>query len=193
MTRALKLTDTHTLLLSGASQRQDGLLDVTHLKGNALRAVTEKMLKNELVEEMVVSFDQPSYRIDESENRIGLKITSAGLQAIGIEPEAIDENDPLVMKPEPNLQSTRPIVPENSTDIMPRASSKKAIVLLLLQREEGATIADMMSATGWLSHSTRAALTGLRKQGHTLVKAKTQDGKTSYHLSGTTSSASIAA
>ncbi|MGO4386778.1 DUF3489 domain-containing protein [Microvirga sp. 2YAF29] len=193
MTRALKLTGTHTLLLSGASQRQDGLLDVTHLKGNALRVVTEKLLKNELVEEVVISFDQLFYRIDELENRIGLKITSAGLKAIGVDPEMADGDVLLATQSEENLQSTRPAMSESSTDIMPRASSKKAIVLSLLQREEGATIADMMSVTGWLPHSTRAALTGLRKQGHTLVKAKTQDGKTAYHLSENTSSASIAA
>jgi len=50
--------------------------------------------------------------------------------------------------------------------------SKKDRVLALLRRKEGATLEELVSATGWLAHTTRAALTGLRKAGHTLEKGK---------------------
>ena len=53
----------------------------------------------------------------------------------------------------------------------PRAPSKIAQVLALLHRTEGATLAELVEATGWLPHTTRAALTGLRK-GHVLAKDK---------------------
>ena len=39
----------------------------------------------------------------------------------------------------------------------------------MLEREGGATISEMIAATGWLSHTTRAALTGLRKRGYKIV------------------------
>lgn len=39
----------------------------------------------------------------------------------------------------------------------------------LLQQPEGATIIDLTHATGWLPHTTRAALTGLRKRGYAVV------------------------
>lgn len=36
-------------------------------------------------------------------------------------------------------------------------------VLALLNREGGAALSELVEATGWLPHSTRAALTGLKK------------------------------
>ena len=41
----------------------------------------------------------------------------------------------------------------------PRLDTKQQRVIELLQREGGAAIADLVAATGWLPHSTRAALT----------------------------------
>jgi uncharacterized protein DUF3489 len=54
----------------------------------------------------------------------------------------------------------------------PRAASKIAGVIALLKRGEGATLEELIQATGWLPHTTRAALTGLRKKGHVLAKDK---------------------
>ena len=53
-----------------------------------------------------------------------------------------------------------------------RPASKARLVLQLLQRPEGATIAQLVAATGWLPHTTRAALTGLRKKGHEVASSK---------------------
>lgn len=50
--------------------------------------------------------------------------------------------------------------------------SKANQVLQLLMRPEGATIAQMVTATGWLPHTTRAALTGLKKKGHVVTSDK---------------------
>lgn len=50
--------------------------------------------------------------------------------------------------------------------------SKADLVLDLLQRTEGATIDQLVAATGWLPHTTRAALTGLKKKGHLLSSEK---------------------
>ena len=54
-------------------------------------------------------------------------------------------------------------------------TSKNDIVTALLRRPEGATLEDMITATGWLPHSTRAVLTGLRKKGHVINKSKRGD------------------
>ena len=45
-------------------------------------------------------------------------------------------------------------------------------MLALLQRPEGATLAELIAATGWLPHTTRAALTGIRKKGHAVERSK---------------------
>lgn len=63
----------------------------------------------------------------------------------------------------------------------PKAESKIARVISLLGRQQGATLADLVEATGWLPHTTRAALTGLRKKGHSIEKAK-RDDMTCYKL-----------
>ncbi len=51
----------------------------------------------------------------------------------------------------------------------------------MLQRKEGAAHGDLVAATGWLPHTTRAALTGLRKKGHVIEKVKV-DGTTTYRI-----------
>jgi hypothetical protein len=59
--------------------------------------------------------------------------------------------------------------------------SKGAVVVALLERGEGATMADLITATGWLPHTTRAALTGLRKKGLPITRSK-RDGTTVYSI-----------
>lgn len=63
----------------------------------------------------------------------------------------------------------------------PAAASKISMVLDLLRREQGATLTELVEATGWLPHTSRAALTGLRKKGHSLEKTKRGDA-TCYRI-----------
>ena len=64
----------------------------------------------------------------------------------------------------------------------PRRLSKKATIEALVQRKEGAVIADLMTATGWQEHSVRAALTGLRKAGHTISRVRDDSGAMRYRI-----------
>jgi hypothetical protein len=50
--------------------------------------------------------------------------------------------------------------------------SKTDKVIALLQRSDGATLDELVAATGWQPHTTRAALTGLKKKGHVLSSEK---------------------
>ena len=54
----------------------------------------------------------------------------------------------------------------------PATGSKTTAVIALLEREDGATLAELIAATDWLPHTTRAALTGLRKKGHAIERSK---------------------
>ena len=47
----------------------------------------------------------------------------------------------------------------------PRTGTKQETVLALLRRQEGATIAQIMDATAWQSHTVRGFLAGLKKKG----------------------------
>jgi hypothetical protein len=50
----------------------------------------------------------------------------------------------------------------------PRAGTKQEAVLALLRRAEGATIAQIIDATGWQSHTVRGFLAGLKRKGITV-------------------------
>lgn len=69
----------------------------------------------------------------------------------------------------------------NSAILAPKPETKISKVVELLMRDEGATLDDMVDVTGWQAHTTRAALTGLRKKGHSISKSKT-DGATRYAI-----------
>ena len=62
-----------------------------------------------------------------------------------------------------------------------KPKSKANLVLDLLARTRGATLEQMVAATGWLPHTTRAALTGLKKKGHAVTSIKA-DGVRTYRI-----------
>lgn len=65
--------------------------------------------------------------------------------------------------------------------VAPRRETKIGKVIALLERGQGATLDEMVQVTGWLPHTTRAALTGLKKKGHAIERAKAGDA-TCYRI-----------
>ena len=62
-------------------------------------------------------------------------------------------------------------------------TNKTTAVIALLTRPDGATLAELIEATGWLPHTTRAALSGLRKRGYAIERFKRNDA-TCYRIGG---------
>lgn len=162
MPRKPHLTD--LILLSTASAREEGhihplkasIADKTH---DVAIAITS-LLKRKLIEKAQVSDLNLMWKT-EGDARIGLVVTAKARALIdGDGIETLDET--LVDAP---------------TSAPPRAGSKSEVVLALLGREEGASSAELIDATGWLPHSMRAALTGLRKKGHAIERAMRGDLK----------------
>jgi hypothetical protein len=60
-----------------------------------------------------------------------------------------------------------------------KAPSKSGAVVALLKRDRGATLDDMMAATGWQRHSVRGFLAGALKKQHGLTarSEKTEQGR----------------
>lgn len=97
----------------------------------------------------------------------------------------------MAREPEPHQPATQDMTTPPTTESPPPPPSavkikqpgKTDAVTALLRREEGATLAELMTATGWLAHSTRAALTGLRKKGHAIERSKRGED-TCYSIAG---------
>lgn len=62
-------------------------------------------------------------------------------------------------------------------------TTKSALILNLLKREQGSTLAELVEATVWQPHTARATLTGLRKKGYAIERRKRGE-ITCYHLLG---------
>ena len=175
-----KLNDTQIIILTSASQRQDGLAVLPEsLKASAAKAAVTKLLGLGFLKEVRVKRGEPAWRNDEEEKPLGLKITKAGSAAIGITDEGAGEEEPA---PEPKSRRTKKQAPQSAKAGLPRAGSKQAQIIALMKRKSGATLDEMVEATGWLPHTTRAALTGLRKKGYGLAKDKNAQGKTVYRI-----------
>ncbi len=71
--------------------------------------------------------------------------------------------------------------PKREAGSAPRPGSKLDAVITLLGRDEGASVEELMAATGWLPHTTRAALTGLRKRGFAVTRERADDGTSSRY------------
>ena len=145
---------------------------------------------------MKAKASDPIWRRDqESGASYALKLTAAGAKAIAVddvaEPEDVgEESDALTNRDQAAILSkldakdARPaeaMEPDPAGPSAPRGGSKLARVIALLERDHGATIAELIAATGWLAHTTRAALTGLRKRGYAVAIDRSDDKRGSFY------------
>lgn len=79
----------------------------------------------------------------------------------------------------PKASADTAIAPAASYKSVLKAPSKQDRLAALLVRDEGASLDQMVAATGWLPHTTRAALTGLKKKGYAISSDKI-DGLRTY-------------
>ena len=69
-----------------------------------------------------------------------------------------------------------------SGDNQPPASTKRAKLITMLERPEGASVAEIGQCLGWLPHTVRAAITGLRQTGRAVTRSKDADDRSVYRL-----------
>ncbi len=84
---------------------------------------------------------------------------------------------------EPGAQGAPKKAP-STKEATAREGTKKAQIIALLGRPEGATLADIQSITGWQPHSVRGFLSGTlaKKLGHKITRLKRADGASVYLL-----------
>jgi len=129
------------------------------------------------------------WRNDEDGRAILLHITDAGLAAIGIESEGLDtaltdaNETPSADAPEDTPRESHP-APKART---PREGTKQATLIAMLRAPEGATVEEIMTATGWQSHTVRGAMAGAlkKKLGLEVTSEKIEGRGRVYKLSAT--------
>lgn len=167
-----KLNDIQLVLLTSAAKRESGSLLPSPASiadaGDRLNTAITSLHKLGLVVEGPAKNAKAIWRT-EDDKRIGLFITDAGRCAINVEPDDGDAG------------KTDDAEAPASPSPKPERQTKSAAVIALLERPDGATLAEMIAATGWLPHTTRAALTGLRKKGFSIEKSKRGD-ETCYRI-----------
>jgi hypothetical protein len=167
-----KLSDLQLILLTNANRRENGHLlpvpDSVSGAGARLKKSFGSLLKRSLVIEVEPAATDQVWR-EEGEQHFGLVITDAGRNALS---DGAGEGSSPVLTAEPVAAAKT------------RTPTKQDRILELLRREQGATLDELTGATGWLPHTTRAALTGLRKKGMKIEKKK-RDDVTCYRVGAT--------
>jgi len=169
-----QLTPTQHAVLAYAIEHHGGKIDwfPEHVKGAARKKVIEGLAGRTLIEALDTEW----------------LVADAGYAALGLErPEPASlVDDPEVesivtaAEAEWNQQDT----PADASTRRRRENTKQALVIQMLKRPEGATVAQIMEATGWLNHTVRGTLSGaLRKRlGLNVVSAKNPDGVSTYRI-----------
>ena len=165
-----KLSDTQALILSAAAQRPEhiALPLPESLRGGAAAKVVGAMLAKGFLQEVDADMRKGDlvWRETGDGHGVTLVATDAGLGAIGIETE--DTNTAPVGADEPPSDAPAPQVPTGPEATpktrTPREGTKQATLIAMLRAPDGATIEEIMAATGWQSHTVRGAMAGALKK-----------------------------
>jgi hypothetical protein len=169
------LSDTALILLGRAADSEHRMLlpipKSVRARGKALERVLQSLLSQGFVEEVPVGLADESWRSGD-DGRFGLRITVAGLRAIGV--PALKSG--LYGGPGDDQPTAAP------QQKPPRPGSKQAQLITMLMQPNGKSIDELSHAFGWLPHTTRAAITGLRKGGYAVLCTKNDAGETVYRI-----------
>jgi Protein of unknown function (DUF3489) len=188
----VKLTDTQLVLLSAAAQRDDRCLTpASRLKAGAAQKIADKLIAAGFAKEIKSKTSVPVWRRDEETSQTyALKLTVAGAKASAESTSAEGlkvggSREPIEAVDGVGLPRTFPET-SNAGGVKipsaPREGTKSAQIIAMLKSEDGATLAELIASTGWLPHTTRAALTGLRKRGYRVTLDRSDEARGSKYL-----------
>jgi len=177
-----KLTDTQLIVLSKAAARDDGAAVVPdRMNKAAAMKVGSSLVGRRLMREIRSKPGMPIWREDEDGRHISLIITRAGRDAIGVADDGGEAESPAAAKSNNPMPAHAEHPPMSG---LPRAGSKQALVVAMLSKDKGVTLDALVEATGWLPHTTRAAMTGLRKRGFAIERTHDKTKGSLYRIAG---------
>ena len=187
-----KLTDAQRVILAAAAARESGLvLPLPASLGNnrgTLGVILKSLLSRDLVTERPILPDEELWRDTAELGRTTLVSSTDGLKAIGIDPieHVVHQSDGGLLVDETRETaitgrlggSVEPVKIAAAASGLPKESTKLGALIAALRRPEGATIAELMAATGWQGHSVRGAISGnLKKKLKLEVVSDMLDGR----------------
>jgi len=158
----VELSPTQTTILAAACRRDDRLVfPVTaKLQGGAVGNVLKSLLNKRLIEEIPATDDMTVWRTGGDGTPLTLRATPAACEALGID---ADTGAGTATKEEPAAD----MAGEADTAPKPRKTregGKQDVVIAMLRRPEGASVAEIMAATEWLGHTVRGFIAGTAKK-----------------------------
>ena len=197
-----KLTDTQLVILSAAAQRADHSLfpspQSLTVQGTVLDKVVETLCKRKLAEERRIIDGAAEWRRDADNRPLGLFITTSGLPgprhpggrqgpALAGGGKHAPQRKTAAAQPHRKLQKASSATSKRHAA---PAQTKQDLVIQLLRRQSGVSIADIITKTGWQSHSVRGFFSGLvrKKLNLPLVSDVGKDGVRRYHIASVASS-----
>ncbi len=180
-----RLTNKQLEVLAEAARREDGavlpLPERLKLTGGAAAAILRALQAKGLVAPRDGS--EGDACADEEDNfAASLVITPAGLAAIGADVEDTTEETEEGSAGEGEAAASS--APSSADDLPPesppalRPGTKGALLVEMLQREEGASVPEISEATGWQAHSVRGAISGtVKKRLGLMVTAAPEEGR----------------
>ncbi len=179
-----KLTKTQVKVLAEAAKHDTGAALVPYKMGSAtVRKLSKVLVERRLMREVLTKPGMPIWRKGEDGRAISLVILKAGRDLI-LEHGESPPSDKRIFsikgsEVEPNCDLT-----STTSLAQPRAGSKLALVIAMLSNEAGASLKALAEMAGWLPHTTRATLTGLRKRGFLIERFKNDDLGSVYRIAG---------
>lgn len=187
---AKRLNDTALTILTHAAGRGDRrVLPLPKLRAPsvAVQKMLNKLLADGLIEEIGATHDDETWEHTEADGNTTLIVTAAGLTSIG----TTDETDVSGHKParrptaaKSGKGGTKLAKRTKSARTAGKARTKQEIVISMLRRANGASIAELAKATAWQPHSVRGVLTATVKNrlNLPLISEKGEDGVRRYFV-----------
>ncbi len=170
----IKLTEMQRAVLTSACGHELGLATrPVGLKPAQVTKLMAALVEAGLAKELRSKAGSPVWRKDEAGREVSLKILKAGRAVAALAEAAALPIGP-VSAPGKIESDAKCDVPGGN--VPARRAPKRSAIVALMQRPGGASIADLVDATGWLPHTTRAALTGLRKKGIAVARSPAEQG-----------------